>query len=44
MILNQPAGVWGAESGSNEKGVSIGLTFSEGHPIDGKLNATDLVR
>ncbi|XP_055541541.1 secernin-1 [Wyeomyia smithii] len=44
MILNQPAGVWGAESGSNEKGVIIGLTFSEGHPVDGKLNATDLVR
>lgn len=44
VILNQPAGLWGAESGSNEKGVSIGLTFSEGHPVDGKLNAIDLVR
>ncbi|XP_058821742.1 secernin-2 [Topomyia yanbarensis] len=44
VILSQPAGLWGAESGSNEKGVSIGLTFSDGHPLDGKLNATDLVR
>ncbi|KAL9698581.1 hypothetical protein quinque_002022 [Culex quinquefasciatus] len=44
VILSKPAGVWGAESGSNEKGVCIGLTFSEGHPVDGKLNATDLVR
>ncbi|XP_058452124.1 secernin-1 [Malaya genurostris] len=44
VILNQSAGSWGAECGSNEKGVCIGLTFSDGHPIDGKLNATDLVR
>lgn len=44
VILNKPAGVWGAESGSNEKGVCIGLTFSEGYPVEGKLNATDLVR
>lgn len=44
VILAKPAGVWGAESGSNEKGVCLGLTFSEGHPVEGKLNATDLVR
>lgn len=44
VILSKPAGVWGAESGSNEKGLCLGLTFSEGHPVDGKLNATDLVR
>lgn len=44
VILSKPAGVWGAESGSNEKGICLGLTFSEGHPVDGKLNATDLVR
>lgn len=44
VILSKPAGVWGAESGSNEKGVCLGLTFSEGHPVEGKLNATDLVR
>lgn len=44
VILNKPAGVWGAESGSNEKSVCAGLTFSEGHPIDGKLSATDLLR
>ncbi|XP_055603586.1 secernin-2 [Uranotaenia lowii] len=44
VILNKPAGMWGAESGSNEKGVCIGLTFSEGFPVGGKLNPTDLVR
>lgn len=44
VILSKPAGVWGAESGSNGNGVCIGLTFSEGHPVNGKLNATDLVR
>ncbi|XP_062561532.1 secernin-1 [Armigeres subalbatus] len=44
VILSKPAGVWGAESGSNEKGLCLGLTFSEGHPVEGKLNATDLVR
>lgn len=45
MILSKPAGVWGADSGSNEKGVCVGLMFSEGHRSDdGKLNGTDLVR
>lgn len=44
VIMAKPAGLWGAETGSNEKGLCIGLTFSEGHPVEGKLNATDLVR
>ncbi|XP_055644860.1 secernin-1 [Toxorhynchites rutilus septentrionalis] len=44
VILSKPVGCWGAESGSNEKGVCVGLLFSDGHRSDGKLSATDLVR
>lgn len=44
VILCKPAAAWGAESGSNEKGVCIGLIFAEGQATNGKLNATDLVR
>uniref|UniRef100_A0A182TJ27 Uncharacterized protein n=1 Tax=Anopheles melas TaxID=34690 RepID=A0A182TJ27_9DIPT len=45
VILNKPAGSWGAESGSNEKAVTIGLSYSEqGAGGDGKVSALDLVR
>lgn len=30
VILAKQAGLWGAETGSNEKGLCVGLTFSEG--------------
>lgn len=43
MILSKPAGFWGAESGSNESGVSVGITWTENEKEDGLL-ATDLVR
>lgn len=44
VILNKPAGSWGAESGSNEKAVTIGLSYSEGSGEDGKVSSLDLVR
>lgn len=44
VILNKPAGTWGAESGSNEKAVTIALSYSEGSVVDGKVSAVDLVR
>ncbi|XP_058057941.1 secernin-2 [Anopheles bellator] len=44
VILNKPAGSWGAESGSNEKAVTIGLSYSEGATEEGKVSALDLVR
>lgn len=43
-ILSKPANRWGAETGSNEKGVSIGITYTENEPTDGCLLATDLTR
>lgn len=43
MILSKPAGVWGAESGSNDSVVSVGVTWVENEKDDGLL-ATDLVR
>uniref|UniRef100_A0A182QEC9 Uncharacterized protein n=1 Tax=Anopheles farauti TaxID=69004 RepID=A0A182QEC9_9DIPT len=44
VILNKPAGSWGAESGSNEKAVTVGLSYSEGAGVDGKVSPVDLVR
>lgn len=42
VILNRPAGIWGADSGANEKRVSVAVTWS--HEADGQLTATDLTR
>ncbi|XP_049287879.1 secernin-2 [Anopheles funestus] len=44
VILNKPGGSWGAESGSNEKAVTIGLSYSEGSGEEGKVSPVDLVR
>ncbi|XP_053680245.1 secernin-1 [Anopheles nili] len=44
VMLNKPADSWGAESGSNEKAVTIGLSYYEGSPQEGKVSALDLVR
>ncbi|ETN61800.1 hypothetical protein AND_006532 [Anopheles darlingi] len=44
-ILNKPAGSWGAESGSNEKAVTVGLSYCGDAPAeDGKVSSLDLVR
>lgn len=36
--------IWGAEYGSNEKSVSIGVLWSDGEPDCGSLRSTDVVR
>lgn len=36
--------IWGAEYGSNEKNVSIGILWSAGEPESDSLRSTDLVR
>lgn len=44
IVLNRPAGIWGADSGANEKKVAIAVTWSHEAEADGKLTATDLTR
>lgn len=45
VIINRPAGVvWGADSGANERKVSVAVSWSE-EPVDGeRLSASDLTR
>lgn len=43
MILNKPGNVRGGESGSNDKKVTIGLTYVKDESVDGILG-TDIVR
>uniref|UniRef100_A0A2M3ZJD3 Putative dipeptidase amino acid transport and metabolism n=1 Tax=Anopheles braziliensis TaxID=58242 RepID=A0A2M3ZJD3_9DIPT len=46
VILNKPAGSWGAESGSNEKAVTVGLSYCgvDAATVEGKVSPLDLVR
>lgn len=45
VILNRPAGVWGADCGANEKKISVVVSWSKEAPeADSKLTATDLCR
>ncbi|CAD7093222.1 unnamed protein product [Hermetia illucens] len=44
VILSRPVGLWGGESGGNEKDVVVGLSWSEDEPSEGGLKATDIVR
>lgn len=45
VILNRPAGVWGADWGANEKKVTVAVSWSfEADDEKSKLTATDLTR
>lgn len=43
MILNKPGNVWGGDSGSNDKKVTIGLTYVKDESGD-EILGTDMVR
>lgn len=45
VILNRPIGIWGADSGANEKKLAVAVSWSrEATDADIKLTATDLTR
>lgn len=45
VILNRPIGIWGADSGANEKKLSVAVSWSrEAADADIKLTAADLTR